>query len=143
MVETIIPSSCAPTNMVETDTATILALMSVAIIAYFIVTSVPRVDAMSRSYRKFTALTTLGITYIILIGLFMAILISIDGQMIEAIILALGVATFLLFGLSLLYDVADDWLRLFADPEFNTLVEISLVLAVVVFLVISFLAIET
>lgn len=128
--------------MVETDSATILALASTALIAFFLIVLVPKVDEMSRSYRKFVALTTLGLSYLVLGGLFMSILVELNGEMVVGVVLALGVAGFLLFGVSLLYDVADDWLRLFADPEYNTWVEASLALAVVIVLVISFLAIE-
>lgn len=128
--------------MLESESATLLALVAIAIIAYFLVTLVPRVDAMSRSYRKFAALTTLGISYLVLLLLFMTVLVTIDGEFTTAVVLAIGVAGFLLFGLTLLYDVADDWLRLFADPEYNTWVEASMVLGVVLILVISFLAIE-
>lgn len=129
--------------MVETDTDTLLALIAVIITAYGLVNLVPRVDAMSQSYRKFVALTTLGITYLVLLGMYMSILINLDGEMVIGVVFAIGVGGFLLFGLSLLYDVADDWLRLFADPEFNTWVEVSMVLAIILILVISFLAIES
>lgn len=128
--------------MVDTDAATILALVSTAVVAYFLVSLVPRVDAMTRSYRKFTALTTLGLTYLVLLALFMSIVTELDGDMVVGVVLALGVAGFLLFGLTLLYDVADDWIRLLADPEFETWVEASLVLALLLLLVISFLALE-
>lgn len=127
--------------MVDTDPATLLALATTAIIAYFLVSLVPRVDAMTRSYRKFAALTTLGLAYLVLLTLYMAIITNLDGDMVEGVVLAMGVAAFLLFGLTLLYDVADDWIRLFADQEFNTLVEASLVLAILVILVVSFLVI--
>lgn len=129
-------------DMVETDAATMLALISTVLVAYLLIVLVPRVDEMTRSYRKFAALTTLGIAYLVLLTLFMAIITTIDGDMTEAVVFSMAVAAFLLFGLTLLYDVADDWLRMFADPEFNTWVELSMVLAVLLVLVISFIAIE-
>lgn len=128
--------------MVETDSATILALASTALIAYVLIALVPNVDEMTRSYRKFVALTSLGMAYLVLGGLFMSILIELSGEMVVGVVLALAVAGVLLLGLTLLYDVADDWLRLFADPEYNTWVEASLALAVVIVIAISFLAIE-
>lgn len=128
--------------MVDTDASMILALASTALLAYFLISLVPRVDKMNHSYRKFSALTALGISYLVLGGLFMAILMELEGTMVVGVILALGVAGFLLFGVTLLYDVADDWLRLFADPEYNTWVEISMVIGLVVILAISFFAIE-
>lgn len=134
--------SRARPDMLDSDAATILALLATVVVAFCLVALVPRVDGMTRSYRKFAALTTLGITYLVLLGLFMSILVGLEGEPAEVAVLAIGAAGFLLFGLTLLYDVADDWLRLFADPEFNTWVEGSLVLAVLVILVISFLAIE-
>lgn len=128
--------------MMETDAATILALVSTALIGYFLIALVPRVDDMIASYRKFAALTALGISYLVVGGLFMSILINLESDMTVGVVLALGVAGFLLFGVTLLYDVADDWLRLFADPEYNTWVEASLVLGLVVILAISFFAIN-
>ena len=84
-----------------------LLLLTVVAIAYALLSSVPRVDQKPDGYRKFVALSTLGIAY-------------------------------LLFGVTLLYDVFDDWLRLFVDPDYNTLVEASLVVALLVVLGVFF-----
>ena len=126
--------------MVSADDSLVLSLLAVAALAYFLASLVPRVDAMERSYRKFVSLTTLGISYLVLLALILTIVLTetTEGAPISAA-LAIAVAAFVLFGLSLLYDVADDWLRLFTDPEYNTWVEASLVLAVVVFLAALFL----
>ena len=121
------------------DASLSLALLTVAALAYFLSALVPRVDAMERSYRKFVSLTTLGIAYLVLLTVLLTIVVEApDGEPVGAV-LAIAVAGFVLFGLSLLYDVFDDWLRMFADPEYNTWVEASMVLAVLVFLVVLFL----
>ncbi|WP_254767207.1 hypothetical protein [Salinilacihabitans rarus] len=125
--------------MVDADTSLVLSLLAVAALAYFLASLVPRVDAMERSYRKFVALTTLGISYLVLLAVLLTILGETSGGDPIGAALAIAVAAFALFGLSLLYDVFDDWVRLFADPEYNTWVEASLVFAVLVFLVAVFL----
>lgn len=119
--------------MVEVETSIVLALLTVAALAYFLVALVPRVDEMEASYQKFGALTTLGITYLTLLPLLLSI--AADSAASElGTVLSIAVAAYTLFGLTLLYDVFDDWIRLFADPEYNTLVEMSMVLAVLVLL---------
>ena len=119
--------------MVEAETPIVLSLLSVAALAYFLVSLVPRVDEMEASYQKFGALTTLGIGYLTLLPLLLSI--AVDGPTGDiGAVLSIAVAAFTLFGLTLVYDVFDDWIRLFADPEFNTLVEMSMVLAVLVLL---------
>lgn len=119
--------------MVEVETPIVLALLTVAALAYFLVALVPRVDEMEASYQKFGALTTLGITYLTLLPLLLSI--AADSAASElGTVLSIAVAAYTLFGLTLLYDVFDDWIRLFADPEYNTLVEMSMVLAVLVLL---------
>lgn len=119
--------------MVEVETPIVLSLLTVAALAYFLVTLVPRVDEMEASYQKFAALTTLGITYLTLLPLLLSI--SLDAPISEiATVLSIAVAAYTLFGLTLLYDVFDDWIRLFANPEYNTLVEMSMVLGVLVLL---------
>lgn len=125
--------------MVDVDTPLALSLLLVAALAYFLAALVPRVDEMPRSYRKFVALTTLGIAYLVLLAVVLTLLAETPGGESLGAVLAIAVAAFVLFGLSLLYDVADDWIRLFADPEYNTWVEASLVLAVVIFLAVLFL----
>ncbi|MFP4591222.1 MAG: hypothetical protein ACLFMX_03790 [Halobacteriales archaeon] len=124
--------------MVAVDFA--LTLLAVAALAYFLADLVPRVDEMTRSYRKFLALSALGTAEVVLLGLLLTILAaSTDAGSIE-IILALAVTTFVLFTVTLLGDIADDWLRLFADPEYNTWVEVSMVVALVVLLFVAFWA---
>lgn len=124
--------------MLEVDVPLVLALLTVAAIAYFLASLVPRVDEMERSYRKFVSVTTLGLSYLILLTLLLTIVSeSAEGEPV-GLILGLATATFLLFGLTLLGDVFDDWIRLFADPEFNTWVELSMVLAVFILLLIVF-----
>ncbi|WP_290815036.1 hypothetical protein [Halovivax sp.] len=125
--------------MVEADSAVLLSLLTVAALAYFIANLVPRVDAMERSYRKFLSLTTLGIAYLLLLPLLAFVLNDMGGVYGVGQVLAIAVAAHVLFGLTLLYDVFDDWLRLFADPEYNTWVEASLVVAVVLLLAAMFL----
>ncbi|MFP8955964.1 hypothetical protein ACLI4Y_04490 [Natrialbaceae archaeon A-CW3] len=125
--------------MAIADTALLLALLTVSALAYGLATLVPRVDAMERSYRKFVSLTTLGLSYLILLVAVLTILTETPESEPVGAILAIAVVAFVLFGLSLLYDVADDWLRLFGDPEYNTWVEASLALAVLVFLVAVFI----
>ncbi|WP_255169647.1 hypothetical protein [Natrononativus amylolyticus] len=125
--------------MVDVDTSLVLALLTVATIAYFLTSLVPRVDAMRRSYRKFVSLTTLGIAYLVLLTVLLTIVVEVPQEEPVGAVLAIAVAAFVLFGLSLLYDVFDDWLRMLGDPAYNTWVEASLVLAVLVFLVVIFL----
>lgn len=125
--------------MLEVDIALVLSLLTVAAIAYFMLNFIPLIDDMGRSYRKFVALTTLGIGYLILLTLLLTIIAeSTEGQPVT-LILGLAVAAYLLLGLTLLGDVFDDWIRLFADPEFNTWVELSMILAVIILLFIVFL----
>ncbi|MFW6153175.1 MAG: hypothetical protein ACOC42_02325 [Halobacteriota archaeon] len=124
--------------MLDVDDSLVLALLTVAAVAYFLVRLVPRVDVMERSYRKFIALTTLGISYLILLTLLLTIVAESSANEPVGLILGLSIAAFLLFGLTLLGEVFDDWLRLFADPEFNTWVELSMVLAVFILLLIVF-----
>lgn len=122
--------------MLEVDLTLVVSLLTVAALAYFLASLVPRVDAMDRGYRKFLSLTTLGISYVILLGLLLTILVeSIEGDSV-GLVLSLAVGAFVLFSLTFLWDVFDDWLRLFGDPEFNTLVEASMVLAVLIILLV-------
>ncbi|MCU4741885.1 hypothetical protein OB955_20950 [Halobacteria archaeon AArc-m2/3/4] len=125
--------------MVDVDNSVVLTLFVVTVLAYGLASLVPRVDAMERSYRKFVSLTTLGLSYLVLLVLLLTIVVEIPESDPIGSVLAMAVAAFVLFGLSLLYDVFDDWIRMFGDPEYNTWVEASLVLAVLVFLVSIFL----
>ncbi|MFP9191773.1 hypothetical protein [Natronosalvus vescus] len=125
--------------MAIADTSLLLALLTVTALAYGLAALVPRVDAMERSYRKFVSLTTLGLSYLILLVAVLTILTETPESEPVGAILSIAVVAFALFGLSLLYDVADDWLRLFGDPEYNTWVEASLALAVLVFLLAIFI----
>lgn len=123
--------------MVTVDVDLVLALLTVAALAYFLADLTPRVDSMERSYRKFLALSALGIGELVVLGLLLTVLAdSVDAGSIE-IILALAVLAFALFTVTLLGDVADDWLRLFADPEYNTWVELSMVVALIVLLFVA------
>ncbi len=124
--------------MLEIDSSLVLALLTIAAVAYFVADLVPRVDALERSYRKFLALTTLGITYLLLVPVMLTILTGVGTDQPVGQVLAIAVAAHVLFGLTLLYDVFDDWLRIFSDPEYKTWVEVSLVIAVVVLLVVLF-----
>lgn len=124
--------------MIAVDFA--VTLLAVAAVAYFLADLVPRVDAMERSYRKFLALSALGIATLVLLGLLLTVLAESGDVGPVEIILALAVTTFVLFTVTLLGDVADDWLRLFADPEYNTWVEVSMVVALVVLLFVAFWA---
>lgn len=125
--------------MVGSEFPFTLLLLTVTVLAYAMVSFVPRVDEKPDGYRKFVALTTLGIAYLVLLSLLLFI--ADEFSAVEPVerVLWIAVFAYLLFGLTMLYDVADDWLRLFADPEYNTFVEASLVVAVVVLLVIFFL----
>ncbi|WP_254861862.1 hypothetical protein [Halovivax gelatinilyticus] len=125
--------------MIETEPSLVLSLLTIAAVAYFVADLVPRVDALDRSYRKFLALTTLGVTYLLLLPVMLTILTEVDAGEPIGQVLAIAVAAHVLFGLTLLYDVFDDWIRMFADPEYKTWVEASLVLAVVVLLAVLFL----
>lgn len=125
--------------MVDVDSSVTLTLLVVTVLAYALAALVPRVDAMERSYRKFVSLTTLGLSYLVLLVLLLTVVVEVPASDPIGSVLAMAVAAFVLFGLSLLYDVFDDWIRLFGDPEYNTWVEASLVLAVVVFLFAIFL----
>lgn len=126
-------------TLVETDQSLILSLLTIAAIAYFVADLVPRVDALERSHRKFFALTALGITYLLLLPVMMTILTEGTGSDPVGGVLAIAVAAHVLFGLTLLYDVFDDWLRIFADPEYRTWVQASIVVAIVVFLAALFI----
>lgn len=125
--------------MVDIDDSMVLSLLTVTILAYGLASLVPRVDAMERSYRKFVSLTTLGLTALVLVTLLFTIVVETPESDPIGAVLALAVAAFVLFSLSLLYDVFDDWIRMFGDPEYNTWIEASLVLAVVVFLLAIFM----
>lgn len=123
--------------MVTVDVELLVTYLAVAALAYFIADMVPRVDALERSYRKFLALTAVGIAELVVLGLLLTVLAaSTDAGSIE-IILALAVTAFVLLTVALLGDVADDWLRLFADPEYNTWVELSMVVALIVLLFVA------
>lgn len=112
---------------------TVLALFATAALLFFLVALVPRVDDMADSYRKFVALTGLGIGY--LVGLVLLGAVTALGESGPLVtILAVGVGAFAVLGIALLGDVYDDWARLFADPEFHTWTEAALVLAVLVVL---------
>ena len=124
--------------MTEIDPAYAVSLLTIAAVAYFLADLVPRVDALHRSYRKFVSLTTLGISYLILLVAYLTVLTETGGGDAIGLVLGIAVGAYVLFGLSLLYDVFDDWLRLFGDPEYNTWVEASLVLAVLVFIAALF-----
>lgn len=125
--------------MVEADQSFVLSLLTIAAIAYFVADLVPRVDALERSHRKFLALTTLGLTYLLLLPVTMTILTDGAGADPVGGVLAIAVATHVLFGLTLLYDVFDDWVRIVADPEFQTWVQASIVAALVLFLAALFM----
>ncbi|WP_436934182.1 hypothetical protein [Halovenus marina] len=116
-----------------------MVLITVVLIAYFLVSLVPRTDRMVDGYRKFVALTTLGISYLVIISLLLFVVEGLAETGSVETTLSIAVFAFLLFGLTFLYDVFDDWLRLFADAEFHTWVQLSMVLAVVVLLVVFFL----
>ena len=117
------------------DAPLVLTLLTVAALQYFMVSLVPRVDEQDASYRKFGALTALGIGYLVSLVLLLAIVSDGTGDP-AATVLAVAVSAFALFGLTLLGQVYDDWVRLFFDPEFNTWVEAAMVLAVLVVLVV-------
>lgn len=114
---------------------TTVALLAVAGLLYLLVTLVPRLDEQEASYRKFVGLTALGIGYLVGILLLLATLSQGTADAGETV-LGIVVASVAILGLALLGDVFDDWVRLFADPEFNTLVEASLVVAVLVVLAV-------
>lgn len=128
--------------MVDADPATVLTLLSVAALGYFLVATIPRVDDMDRGYAKFAALTSLGIGYLVVLMLFLTV--TAEGYFDEPVtrVMAIAVAGFLLLGVASLYWVADDWLRLFADPEFNTAVEASLLIAVIIVIIVAFLGVS-
>lgn len=125
--------------MAEADQSLVLSLLTIAAIAYFVADLVPRVDALERSHRKFLALTTLGLTYLLLLPVMMTILTEGAGADPVGGVLAIAVATHVLFGLTLLYDVFDDWVRIVGDPEFQTWVQASIVAALVLFLAALFI----
>ncbi len=126
--------------MVTLDVELALAYLAVAALAYFLADLVPRVDALERSYRKFLALSGLGIAELVVLGLLLTVLAeSGDAGSVELVI-AVAVTAFVLFTVTLLGDVADDWLRLFADPEYNTWVELSMIVALIVLLFVAFWA---
>lgn len=126
--------------MVTLDVELALAYLAVAALAYFLADLVPRVDALERSYRKFLALTGLGIAELVVLGLLLTVLAeSGDAGSVELVV-AVAVTAFVLFTVTLLGDVADDWLRLFADPEYNTWVELSMIVALIVVLFVAFWA---
>ena len=115
-----------------------LLLLTVVAVAYALLSAVPRVDRKPDGYRKFVALSTLGIAYLVLIAMLAFVGDNLpDVEPVEQV-LWLAVFAYLLFGVALLYDVFDDWLRLFVDPDYNTLVEASLVVAVLVVLAVFF-----
>jgi len=116
----------------ETD-GTVLALLATAALLFFVVALIPRVDEMRDSYRKFAALSGLGIAYLVGLVLLGAVLAEGSSGAVETI-LAVGVGSFAVLGLALLGDVLDDWARLWAEPEFHTLTQAALVVAVVVVL---------
>lgn len=116
-----------------------LLLLTVVALAYVMLSAVPRIDQKPDGYRKFFALSTLGIAYLVLLALLAFLGDVLSGVEPVEQVLWLAVLVYLLFGLTLLYDVFDDWLRLFVDPEYNTLVEVSLVVALVVVLGVFFL----
>lgn len=114
-------------------TGTVLALLSNAALLFFLVVLVPRVDDMADSYRKFVALSSLGIGYLVGLVLLGAVLAEGTGSPVE-IILAVGVGSLAVMGIALLGDVLDDWARLWAEPRFHTLTQAALVLAVLIVL---------
>lgn len=124
--------------MLTSETPFTLILLTVALLAYFVVSLVPRVDRMEDGYRKFVALTTLGIAYLVVISLLLFVVEDLAEAGSVETTLSIAVFAFLLLGLTFLYDVFDDWLRLFVDPEFHTWVQLSMALAVVVLLVVFF-----
>lgn len=114
---------------------TVLALLATAALLFFLVALVPRVDEMADSYRKFVALTGLGIGYLVgLVLLGAVVALGESGPLVT--ILSAGVGALAVLGIALLGDVYDDWARLFADPEFHTWTEAALVLAVLIVLVL-------
>lgn len=121
------------------DQSLVLSLLTIAAVAYFVADLVPRVDALKRSHRKFFALTALGITYLLLLPAMMTILTSEAASDPVGGVIAIAVAAHVLFGLTLLYDVFDDWLRIFGDPEYRTWVQASIVAAVILFLAALFI----
>jgi hypothetical protein len=125
--------------MVVTESSFGVLLLTVVVLAYVVISAVPRVDEKSDGYQKFYALSTLGVAYLVLLTmlLFLGDQLA-DVEPVEQV-LWLAALSYLLFGLTMLYDVFDDWLRLFADPEYNTLVEAAMVAALVVVLVVYLL----
>ncbi|PSP27724.1 hypothetical protein BRC65_04220 [Halobacteriales archaeon QH_2_65_14] len=125
--------------MVVTESSFGVLLLTVVVLAYVVISAVPRVDEKSDGYQKFYALSTLGVAYLVLLMmlLFLGDQLA-DVEPVEQV-LWLAALSYLLFGLTMLYDVFDDWLRLFADPEYNTLVEAAMVAALVVALVVYLL----
>lgn len=110
---------------------TVLALLANAAVLFFLVALVPRVDDMEDSYRKFVALSGLGIGY--LVGLLLLGAVISEGTTGPvATIMAVGVGSLAVLGLALLGDVLDDWGRLWAEPQFHTLTQAALVLAVLI-----------
>jgi hypothetical protein len=125
--------------MVVTESSFGVLLLTVVVLAYVVISAVPRVDEKSDGYQKFYALSTLGVAYLVLLTmlLFLGDQLA-DVEPVEQV-LWLAALSYLLFGLTMLYDVFDDWLRLFADPEYNTLVEAAMIAALVVVLVVYLL----
>lgn len=117
------------------ETPFVLQLLTLLALGYGILSYVPRVDEQPDGLRKFFALTTMGISYLVLLVILLALGDGLSDQEPVEALMWLALAGYFLFGLTLLYDVFDDWLRLFGDPDYNTLVEASLVLALIVLLV--------
>jgi len=129
--------------MAVADSPFALLLLTVAVLVYGIISLVPRVDnRIPDGYRKFVALTTLGISYLVVLAFLVFSIETVTNVEQMEQVLWLAVLAFSLFGLTLLYEVFDDWLRLFADPEYNTWVEASLVVAAVVLLVVFLLLVQ-
>lgn len=118
------------------EIATVLSILTIVLLAYVHVALVPRVNEMVGGYRQFLALSALGIGYLVIMTATLTVLSSLHGVGSIESVLALATAAYLILGATILADVADDWLRLFADPDYNTWVELSMVVAVIVLLVI-------
>ena len=121
------------------DSSLVLVLLAVIALAYGFTALVPRVDALDRSYRKFTALTAIGVGMVVVLA-FLPVLAGDLVQTTAETVLALATFAFVVLAATFLVDVADDWLRLFGDPDYNTLVEASIVVAVLAVLVVFLLA---
>lgn len=124
--------------MVEVDVQFVLALLTIVVFTAVLMAAVPRVDEMATGYRQFVALTALGIGYLVVAAALLTVL-SGSGPMgpVETV-LGLAAAAIVVIGVTVLVDVFDDWLRLFADPTYNTWVELAMVAGVVVLLLVIF-----